>query len=161
MPILNLQLSVQGRGPDGQPVPLPPATALVRRGPCIQVQVGVAKVIAQQLLQQGKEVPTPSSGLAIIDTGAAVTCIDDGVARQLGLPVINVVTISSASHAATQQNVYPAQIEVIGLPLAIDVPNAIGAPLAEQGLIALIGRDVLQRCTLFYNGPAGSISLAL
>lgn len=127
----------------------------------MQVQVGIAQVIAQQLLQQGKTVPQPAAGLGLIDTGASTTCIDDAVARSLGLPVTNVVQVASASHAATPQNVYPAQIEIIGLPLAIAAPNAIGAPLSAQGIIALIGRDVLQHCTLFYNGPAGSISFAL
>ncbi|MBK9064429.1 MAG: hypothetical protein IPL89_14740 [Acidobacteria bacterium] len=77
------------------------------------------------------------------------------------MPVTNVVTVASASHSAAQGNVYPAQIEVIGLPIAINALNSIGAPLAAQGLIALLGRDVLQHCTVFFNGPAGSISFAL
>ncbi|MBI3576010.1 MAG: retropepsin-like domain-containing protein [Gammaproteobacteria bacterium] len=161
MPVLNVQFAGQGRNPNGQNVQIPPSIALAGRGPCVQVQVGVAQLIAQQLLQQGKVVPQPAPGLALIDTGASTTCIDDAVAQALGLPVTNVVQVASASHASTPQNVHPAQIEFIGLPLAIAAPNAIVAPLAAQGLIALIGRDVLQHCTLFYNGPAGSISLAV
>jgi len=160
VPVLNLQFNAQGRGPDGQPIPRPPSIALAARGPCVQVQIGTARPIAQQLLQQGKTLPPPVSGLALIDTGASATCIDEDAARSLALPVTNVVQVSSASHASSPQNVHPTQIEMIGLPLAIDA-NAIAAPLAAQGLIALIGRDVLRHCTLFYNGPAGAISLAL
>ena len=37
----------------------------------------------------------------------------------------------------------------------------MGANLAPQGLIALIGRDVLRHGTLFYNGVDGSISFAI
>jgi len=97
----------------------------------------------------------------LIDTGATSTCIDDAAATRLGLPAIDVVTVASASHASTQQNVHPIQIEVIGLPITISAPRAIAAPLAAQGLLVLIGRDVLQHCTLFYNGPAGSVSLSV
>jgi hypothetical protein len=43
----------------------------------------------------------------------------------------------------------------------IGVGGAIGAPLAAQGIVALIGRDVLQHCTLHYNGFTGEITLAI
>ena len=36
-----------------------------------------------------------------------------------------------------------------------------GAALEPQGLLALIGRDVLARCTLFYNGTTGEFTLAI
>jgi predicted aspartyl protease len=111
-------------------------------------------------MQQGLPVPSPVPGLALIDTGASATCIDDALAQQLQLPVIDVVNMTSASHASTQQNIYPVLIEVVG-GIRIDVPRAIGANLATQNLVALIGRDFLQHCTLFYNGPAGAITLAL
>ena len=37
----------------------------------------------------------------------------------------------------------------------------MGAALKEQGLLLLIGRDLLAHCTLFYNGPTGQITLSL
>jgi predicted aspartyl protease len=111
-------------------------------------------------MQQGLTVPTPVSGSALIDTGASQTCIDDAIDQQLQLPVIDVVNMTSASHASTQQNIYPVLIEVVG-GIRINVPRAMGANLASQSLAALIGRDFLQRCTLFYNGPSGLITLAL
>jgi predicted aspartyl protease len=99
--------------------------------------------------------------MALIDTGASSTCIDEQAAQQLQLPVVNVVNVASASHSSTPQNVYPIQIEVAGLPISIEAPNAIGAALSAQGLLALIGRDVLQHCTLFYNGLTGEITLSI
>jgi predicted aspartyl protease len=127
----------------------------------VQVKVGLAQSMANQILQQGKTPPVAISGIALIDTGATSTCIDDAVAQQLQLPVVNVVNVASASHGSTVQNVYPIQIEVTGLPISIEAPNAIGAALAAQGLLALIGRDVLQHCTLFYNGLTGEITLSV
>jgi hypothetical protein len=79
----------------------------------------------------------------------------------MGLPVIDVVNMSSASQASTQQNIHPVQIEVVGLPISIDAPRSMGVLLANQGLIALLGRDVLQQCTLFYNGLTGQITLSI
>ncbi len=161
MPILHTQLRAQVKTPQGQIVQFPPAIALIRQGPCVQVTIGLAQSIANQLLQQGKTLPKPVSGVALIDTGATSTCIDDAAAKQLQLPVVNVVNVASASHASTPQNVYPIQIEVVGLPISIEAPNAIGAALTPQGLLALIGRDVLQHCTLFYNGLTGEITLSI
>jgi len=161
VPILHTQLRAQVKTPQGQIVQFPPAIALIRQGPCVQVTIGLAQSIANQLLQQGKTLPKPVSGVALIDTGATSTCIDDAAAKQLQLPVVNVVNVASASHASTPQNVYPIQIEVVGLPISIEAPNAIGAALTPQGLLALIGRDVLQHCTLFYNGLTGEITLSI
>jgi hypothetical protein len=50
---------------------------------------------------------------------------------------------------------------VVGFPITINTPRAIGAPLAAQGLLVLIGRDLLQHCVLVYNGPAGGFTLTI
>lgn len=97
----------------------------------------------------------------MIDTGATSTCVDDAAAQKLRLPAIDVVTIASASHSSAEQNVYPISVEVVGLPIAINAPRAIGAPLEAQGLLVLIGRDVLQHCMLVYNGISGTFSLSI
>ncbi len=161
MPILHIQLNATGNNPKGQTVQIPPSIVLQRQGPYVQVTISIAQSIAEQLLQQGLSLPSPMSGVALIDTGASSTCIDSDIAQQMQLPVVNVVNVASASHASSQQNVYPIQIEVVGLPISIETPNAIGAALKAQGLIALIGRDVLQHCILFYNGITGSFTLSI
>ena len=161
MPVFNGQLTGQAQQPDGSFVVVPPQFMMQQRGPVVQVTVGVADLIAAQLSQQGLAVPTPVAGWALIDTGASGTCIDDAVARQLQLPVIDVVQMTSASHAATQQNVYPSVIEIAGANIRINVPRSMGALLNVQGLVALIGRDLLQHCTLHYNGPTGMFTLSI
>jgi predicted aspartyl protease len=131
VPILHVQFNAQGQTPAGQTVSLAPSIALLSQGPVVQVVLSVAQTIADQLMQQGFSVPAPVPGLALIDTGASATCIDDATAQQLQLPVIDVVAMTSASHASTQQNVYPVLIEVVG-GIRIDVPRAMGANLAPQ-----------------------------
>jgi hypothetical protein len=48
-----------------------------------------------------------------------------------------------------------------GLPVGINTASAIGAPLAKQKLLALIGRDVLSRFILIYNGANGEFTLCI
>lgn len=160
MPILHLQFAAEIRTPDGKTVQVPPAAALHQRGPVIQVTVTIEQNAGKALLAQGKSMPTPKAGLALIDTGASNTCIDDQAAKDLGLPVIDVAHMQSASHSKHQCNVYPVTIDIPGV-VSLNSPRTLGAALASQGLLALIGRDVLSRCSLFYNGPMGQITLSL
>lgn len=161
MPILHTQLTGQAQTPDGRTVQLPSQIALLQRGPIVQVTIGVEQNMAQQLVAQGAQLPQPVSGTALIDTGATTTCIDEEVARQLNLPAVDVISIASASHADSRQNVYPALIEVVGMAIKFNALRAIGVPLANQGIHVLIGRDLLQHCTLFYNGMIGSFTLSI
>jgi predicted aspartyl protease len=161
MPILHIQFNLPGRAPDGSPVALPAKQVLHERGPIVQVTVGLMSAMAQQLTQQGTPIPGLVTGLALIDTGASMTCIDAAAASKIGAPVIDRVHMHSASHAATQANVYPVHFEILGAGIHIDAPRCVGAALASQGLVMLIGRDMLANCTLFYNGPSGSFTLSM
>ncbi len=159
MPILHAQILGQAPDPSGQMVPVLPSQAIQQKGPVVQVTIGPLQQLVQQWTQQGISVPASITGEALIDTGASVTCIDDAVAQQLGLPVIDVMQMVSASHT-TQQNVYPVSI-TIATNLRFDLSRVMGANLQPQGLAVLIGRDLLSICTLHYNGTSGEFTLAL
>lgn len=137
-----------------------PRPGMVRRGPRVQVTISVARAIAEELAKQGQTIPAAVTGEALIDTGASSTCIDDAAARSMGLPVIDTTKLASVSHAGVEANRYPVRIEFLGGGVTMESPRAVGANLAVQGLLALIGRDILQHCVLIYNGVAGSLTLA-
>lgn len=90
-----------------------------------------------------------------------MTCIDDATAQQIGLPVVDVGTLASASHSATQVNNYPILIQLVGSPIRINAPRAFGANISALGYVAIIGRDLLQHAVLIYNGQTGLVTLAL
>lgn len=159
MPILHSQAAVQVKTQDGKTVTAPPAIALQLRGPLIQISVTIEQNAGSALTARGIPLPGPKSGLALIDTGASNTCVDDQIARELGLPVIDVASMQSASHEKHPCNIYP--IQIITPIITLNAPRAMGAALSSQGLIVLIGRDVLQHCTLYYNGPVGQFTLSL
>jgi predicted aspartyl protease len=161
MPHLTITLRAEGRDKSGNTVSVPPHIALANRGPVVQASIAVADQVAKSIVAEGGTLPDPQTGWALIDTGASSTCVDDEVAQALGLPAVDVVRIASASHSASEQNVYPIRLEIAGLPVSLNAPRAIGAPLKAQGLVALIGRDVLAACTLFYNGPNGQLTISI
>ena len=49
---------------------------------------------------------------------------------------------------------------IAGFGWVIPAIPAMESALASQGIMGLIGRDVLDRAMLIYNGPAGHFSLA-
>ncbi len=131
-----------------------PSAALTRIGPTISVIIGSypgTGVATASLIQQ---VP------ALIDTGATLSCIDDSLAQQLQLQVVDQWITSGASGAA-KLDVYLAQITIPSLNV-----NHFGR-FAEvhlqaggQAHRALIGRSFLADCTLVYNGKTGSVTLS-
>jgi predicted aspartyl protease len=161
VPILHTQLMGQGKTPDGKTINIHPAQALQRSGPIVQVSVTLAQSFAATVAQSGGQLPQPVTGLALVDTGASNTCIDDEAAKSMNLPVIDVGSMHSASHAKTPSNIYPVQVEIIGFQIQFQSLRTMGAALKAQGLLMLLGRDLLQRCTLFYNGLTGQITLSI
>ncbi len=161
MPILHTQMRGEGQDKDGKKLILPPKVALSIRGPVLQVTLGLEESVAAQIVQQNKPIPQPIPGLALVDTGASVTCIDNKIAEQLGLPVVDKVKMASASHDATEQNVYPVLIDFTGFKIRVNAQRVMGASLGNQGLAVLVGRDLLQNFTLFYNGITGEITMSL
>ena len=97
MPILHSQIAAQAKTPDGKLAQVPPASALQLRGPVLQVTVSIEQNAAKALLAKGQTIAN-KTGLALIDTGASNTCIDEQAAKALNLPVIDVGAMQSASH---------------------------------------------------------------
>ena len=131
---------------------------LVAYGPTLRVQVGF----------DGRF--TPGSGMrpelppdqyqALVDTGAAATCIDADLAARLGLPVVNQQRVASPLGAG---NLYIHLAQLI-LP-GMDSPfygEFLGAHLAagRQPHSILIGRDFLRHFIMSYNGITGAVTIA-
>lgn len=140
----------------------------------IQVQITLGRPELQRLRQARMPVPQPLSVVALLDTGAERTCVDPSVVTRLNLPITN-----SGFAAAPGVGVGPAIFGgssfsfsyeaglVILHPVTKPPSNLVvhelevdALPLAQFGIEAVIGRDVLSSCVLGYNGPAGSATLA-
>lgn len=112
------------------------------------------------LVENGEPVPVPVPGLAPVDTGASITRVDHDTADRAGLAVVDSGPMASATHASEIVPIYAGR-PMISSFCAINANRAYGATLASQGLIALIGRDILAQCMFTYNGSDGSFSIAI
>jgi hypothetical protein len=129
------------------------------------VTVSAARSTALQTANQPIPVPVRIRGL--IDTGASCTCVDPSVLTSLQLTATGTVDVATPSTGATPHvaSQYDVGIVIPGgpsdTPLIIPaVPVVSMELLAAQGFHALIGRDILDRCILHYNGALRAFTIA-
>ena len=104
--------------------------------------------------------PTPFDGYALFDTGASVTCVDEGVLRDLGLSPVGMTSMSTPS-GGSKANTYACALYFPGSPLPdIELSFVVGVQLKNQGYVGLIGRDLLSNMILIYYGPGARITFA-
>ncbi len=133
----------------------------------LQVLVEVPNALAAALQAQGAPIAPPAAGLALIDTGATRSAVDDSVVQALGVQPIGVVNVGTAG-GIQQHSVYSAKFSFPGSNLpSIEFAQLTGVnltghfvPHANLPLIALIGRDILSRFVMIYNGPLATVTLA-
>ncbi len=154
MPIFKLKIHSQGQ----VPIPANPGL-LLAAGPMVTVQIEVPQALSQQLAAAGQPVPPPITGFALIDTGATMTAVDASVVTALGVNPVGVVPVGTAG-GPTSQPVYPIRLQIQGVGLGINFSRVTGAPLKSMNLVALLGRDVLARMILIYDGPSSEYTLS-
>jgi predicted aspartyl protease len=104
---------------------------------------------------------------ALVDTGAGFTSIDPRVLVSLGLTptgTIDIVTPSTGQGVHTTDT-YDVDFTIGAGPqdTPLVIPNlriAASELFLQQGIHALIGRDILQRCILIYNGTTNFFCLS-
>ena len=94
---------------------------------------------------------------AILDTGANVTMIQTEVAKRLKLPVLGVEPVGSV-HSISMCKIYWIKLGFWfeNTFVNLDDQSVIGGLDAEFGCQCLIGRNILDRGILIYNGKTQS-----
>jgi gag-polyprotein putative aspartyl protease len=131
---------------------------LRQNGPKIRIAVGHPRADIEVAKREGKTLHPPQTVIAVIDTGASVSLIRPEVAatcglRKTGPATVSVVgtTIEAAEHSASISFV---DHELKGF----DSLRVISSPLPRQeGVACLIGRDILERWRLYYDGTTGEM----
>jgi hypothetical protein len=114
----------------------------------------------------GLAAPPPVELDALLDTGAQVTCVDPALVTRVGLPIAGggLVNMPAAGGLNVYRD-YAASVAVLhpgggrADELVIHDLPVTATPLTAFGFQMLIGRDILARCRLVYNGPARRFSL--
>ncbi len=157
MPIINIRVQKQNK--EGRTIE-PAPEVLKQKGPVVLVTLAPTDDDQIALRERREEISTPVTGFALIDTGAALSCIDIAAAQQAGLPVRGTSRMSSATHANQSVPVYAGKLTMQNMN--INIEGAMGANLSGfSDIIALIGRDLLEQGVFIYNGVDGSVTLAV
>lgn len=110
--------------------------------------------------------------MALLDTGAQRTCISDKLAEQLNLEVIGFSEIRTAGGVST----FPDYIVDIQFPnaslqsfnnlnigsckLPYGETNNQEQQMNHANFGALIGRDIMSKWSIFWNGPTSSVFIS-
>jgi len=103
-------------------------------GPVLNAGIMPTQGRRDALVAAGEALPAPQPIRALVDTGASFSSVDPQVLISLGLtPTGNIGIVTPST----------------------------GAELFHaQGIHALIGRDILARCTVFYNGALSQFTIS-
>ncbi len=133
-------------------------------GPTIDLAVAVARAWQRQLATQGTSAPSPNTVRALIDTGSDLSVVHPQVLQQLGVQATGSVRVRrpGAGGGFRLAAMFDIELSIGGVSpgtLWISTPG-VGVVPSTPTVLALIGRDVLEHCTLFYNGPRGELTLS-
>ena len=132
-------------------------------GATVIVRIGPSALLVSELRTLGQDIPASFDVLGLLDTGAMCSAIDPRVSNQFNLISNGSVSIHTPSRgrAYVERDSFDLSITLgAGHEGSFEVLcEVIECELASQGFFALIGRDVLSRCVLTFDGPANRFIL--
>ena len=133
---------------------------LLAEGPHIEILISTTRLE----LEEGRAIGLEFRELtvhALIDTGASLTVINPQVASTCKLLQTDWNKITTVGGMAGLYPAYAAAMSFPGTDLSpIDVIRVVACPIIEQRFFScLIGRDILQKWCLTYDGPRSEFEI--
>ena len=126
----------------------------------IKVEIGIDLATADALRALAQPIPNPIACQALIDTGSSILAIDQSIAQSLNLTRRG-VNIAHTANGSRQCNLYAVALSFPATNLkSYNVIQASEVDLSAQPFKCLIGRDVLSKWHVHYNGESGAVSIA-
>ena len=134
-------------------------------GPLVHVRLTIDRTLRRAYESAARALPAPIRGMALIDTGAVQSGIDEAAALELGLNPVGVSEMLTPTGERTKVGVFwgelafetaefqPLRQQFLGMKL--------GYPVGESRVVAILGRDFLRDGRLSYDGPSRTFSLCL
>jgi predicted aspartyl protease len=113
----------------------------------------------------GIEPPAERNVNALIDTGASSSCIDEKLAAELNLPIIDRKMVGGVA-GQQEHKVYLAELMIPSLQMLIkgsfvgvDI-EAMKDVVLEGPSQVIVGRDFLSKTIMIYDGVNGSVTIS-
>ncbi len=132
---------------------------LRRVGPVMAIEIAVSSSAAAILETSGMSIPAPISISAMIDTGASVSVMRQGMGARLGLQPTGVVFVHTATSIIVRCPEYSVRL-LFPTSIAFDT-TLVELPLESQQIGCLIGRDNLARGVFIYLGSDNAFTLSI
>ncbi|MEO8388942.1 MAG: aspartyl protease family protein [Polaromonas sp.] len=137
---------------------------VLQAGLFVDVYIGVSDALLKQLWKRNQPVPPAVFATFIVDTGADRTLVDEQIARTLGLIAVNQKPVITSESKGIPQicDIYAISIEVRNggsPPWRMSTVAATGRPLMDDARHGVLGRDVLDRVKLVYDGPRQTFTI--
>jgi len=137
-------------------------------GAIVDVLFGVPHLRAELLRRSGFTVPEPVHIRALIDTGATLTGVSPKVLTALDLRPFDQISVYTSSTPPGSPHFcdrFVVSLSMVAEGRACPFPDtyvmSADCWLEGEGIEALVGRDILERCNLMYFGPEGTFNLSL
>jgi hypothetical protein len=141
--------------------------AVLAGGPLVHLRIEVSVPRALALRRAGQAVPQAVDLRALLDTGADATCIDTRQVPFLAQETPAFTIVGTPAGGWTVGLQYDVSLTVVhpqsGKRSSLVFPSLpiVDVALAPfLGYEALVGRDVLERCLLVYDGQGKTFTLA-
>lgn len=128
------------------------AETLRRQGAVVEVEIAAPASASQAATPPGQTVR------ALIDTGASISTVEEGIAASAGLVPTGTVQLGGVGGSG-QRTVYAAAVALPAYGVRFDPIEVAGVSVPMPGIQMLLGRDMLKRLRLDYTGPAGVFAL--
>lgn len=137
MPVLSLDFDLHGR-------------------PIVELYVSVSSAERDECHVEGRAVPPALLVRALVDTGTGRSHVDlDRLAGLAIFPVSDDFIYTASGTGRQARDIYLVDLAIAGDqpgPISLDLP-VFGSPIAKDLRVEmLLGRDVLSRCLLVYDG---------
>lgn len=133
------------------------------RPPVIDLAVAPTRARAETLEALAERVPLPVVVSAMLDTGARTSLIAAQLAADLSLDPMGVQDVLGVGAAIPEEGVvYRVRLSFGVGPVELAPWARVVAveDLSRFGVRMILGRDLLSRCVLIYNGPKGDCTFA-
>jgi hypothetical protein len=133
-------------------------------GPVIDVALGPSAPRVQALQRAGHPPVWPLVVKALMGTGSDSTCVDYSVIDRLGLLPKGDASIRTVTTGPLPVNfpTFDVLLQFIGPPhkTVSSALRVYAMDISSMGILVLLGRDVLARCHLIYDGPSDQFTFS-